>query len=83
MVTGLRFGLVLTFLFCNPLFIRNEAPRSQFPSRLFFLFFCCNWNGLMYKGNKGDRHAGLHYQCVIEVSGNINANANIKLFQIK
>ena len=37
----------------------------------------------MYKGNKGDRHAGLHYQCVIEVSGNINANANIKVFQIK
>ena len=32
----------------------------------------------MYKGNKGDRHAGLHYQCVIEVSSNINANANIK-----
>ena len=31
-----------------------------------------------YKGNKGDRYAGLHYQCVIEVSGNINANANIK-----
>ena len=25
----------------------------------------------MYKGNKGDRHAGLHYQYVIEVSGNI------------
>ena len=32
----------------------------------------------MHKGNKGDQHAGLHYQCVIEVSGNINANANIK-----
>ena len=32
----------------------------------------------MYKGNKGDQHAGLHYQYVIEVSGNINANANIK-----
>ena len=37
----------------------------------------------MYKGNKGDRHAGLHYQCVIEVSGNINTNADIKVFQIK
>ena len=37
----------------------------------------------MYKGNKGNRHAGLHYQCVIEVSGNINANTNIKVFQIK
>ena len=32
----------------------------------------------MHKGNKGDRHAGLHHQCVIEVFGNINANANIK-----
>ena len=32
----------------------------------------------MHKGNKGDRHAGLHYQYVIEVSGNINANENIK-----
>ena len=32
----------------------------------------------MYKGNKGDRYAGLHYQCVIEVSGNMNANTNIK-----
>ena len=33
---------------------------------------------LCTKQNKGDRHAGLHYQCVIEVSWNINANANIK-----
>ena len=32
----------------------------------------------MHKGNKCDRHASLHYQCVIEVSGNINSNANIK-----
>ena len=32
----------------------------------------------MHKGNKGDRHASLHYLCVIEVSGNINANAHIK-----
>ena len=37
----------------------------------------------MYKGNKGDRHAGLHYQCVTEVSGNINANANIKIISDK
>ena len=37
----------------------------------------------MYKGNKSDRLAGLHYQCVTEVSENINANANIKVFQIK
>ena len=32
----------------------------------------------MHKGNRGDQHAGLHYQCVIEVSENINANANVK-----
>ena len=50
---------------------------------LLFFSFYRNWNDLMYKGNKGDRHVGLHYQCVIEVSGNINADANIKVFQIK
>ena len=37
----------------------------------------------MYKRNKGDRYTGLHYQCVIEVSGNMNANANIKSFSDK